>query len=86
MGKKVDNFKLNFPFVDGITHIHVGKEAAETFGLPEAGEWHRVKGDTWELRRSFESHYEYDDTKCAECQGWGAPSGCGTCKMFSMGG
>jgi hypothetical protein len=85
---RVENKLVNFPFADKITHMFVGsQETAEALGFPQGGYWYR-EGNLWELRRSLveDVSYEYDDTKCSECQNWGAPTGCRTCGTTCMGG
>jgi len=84
----VENELINFPFADKITYMFVGsQETAEALGFPQGGHWYKVD-DFWELRATLaeEAPYEYDDSKCPECQGWGAPTGCSTCKTTCMGG
>ena len=86
--KTVKHHALPFPFADNVTYMFIGsQESADTLGFPEGGHWYR-EGDLWELRGPLVANtpYEYDDSQCAECQGWGAPTGCRTCGTHCMGG
>lgn len=84
----VKHSQINSPFLNDATHVYLeSDEGAISLGFPEGGRWARA-GDRWELTIELPHNlrYEHDDSKCSECQGWGAPNGCRTCATTSMGG
>lgn len=84
---KIHSAKLNLPFVVEPLSLAIDDQTAEKFGFPCGGFWER-DGEQWNLLRTLmiETDYSFDPDKCPECQGWGYPTGCGTCGLTSMGG
>lgn len=82
----IENKLLPLPFADRIMHIYVGsQESAELLGFSEGGHWSRI-GNLWQLDQPLRQSQPFDENKCHECQGWGAPTGCRTCGLTCMGG
>lgn len=85
---KIHWSKINTPFVFMPIRIQVNDEvSASKMNLPCPGVWKR-DGEFFVLEKSMlqRNTYEFDESKCHECQNWGAPTGCGTCGLTCMGG